>query len=208
MNRMGSMKLLPLAMIVILVWAQGLMAQTPAVVGEATALRATVVGLLGPTTTALAATGNLANEADARAGSALTGAIPAVGTAEVLHAAAISSILGWNPLDRVSSEASLANLALTVAGNSISAAFAMAEAVVTVSGTSATRSRLESLRINGLPIVPNGTENQGISLPGITVVLNEVQRSGGVVTVNALHVRSLDGVVDVVVASATAGTRQ
>ena len=208
MNRTRSMILLLLAAVAILAWAQGITAQTPAASGQATAMRATVSGLLGPTTTTLASTGNLTDETDARAASMLSGSIPSVGTAQVLHAVTISSIFGWNPLDQVISQASLANLVLTAAGNRISADFAMARAVTRVDGTSVGRSSVEGLSINGLPIVPNGAENQGLSVPGLTVVLNEVQRSAGVMTVNALHVRSLDGLVDVVVTSATAGTRQ
>lgn len=209
MSKTALIRMLPLALVVILLWAQALaVAQTPTVSGQATAMRGTVVGLLGSTTTVLASTGNLVDDLDARAASALTGTIPLVGGAEVLHAATVSSIFGWAPEDSVSSEASLARLVLTVAGNTISAGFAMAEAVAVVGGTTAGQSRLEGLAVNGLPIAPDGSENQGISIPGLTLVLNEVQRSAGVITVNALHVATLDGLVDIVVASASAGIRQ
>lgn len=179
---------------------------TPAgsgVIGEATALSATVFGM----TTALASTGSLVDELDVRAADLLTGSIPSVGGAEVLQATAISSIWGWDAGDQVSSAASLAELALTVAGIQISAAFVIAEAEAPVGVVATGWSSVESLAVNGVPISVTGGIGETISLPGLTIVVNEVLSSASGVTVNALHIRSLDGLVDVVVASATAGVR-
>lgn len=169
--------------------------------GEATALRATVLG----TTTVLAATGRLVDDKDARAASALSGSIVSLGGAEALHAATVSSIYGWDELDFISSQASLAELSLTVAGSKITAALAMAEAFAPVGASATGWTIVEKLAVNGVPISLTGTENETILLPGLRIVANEMRRSTSSITVNALHISSLDGVVDVVVSSATAG---
>lgn len=194
---------LALALVVLLTSAQAVTAQTPTVSGQATALRATLLGV----TTALASTGSLVNDIDARQASALTGSIPSLGGAQALHATTISSIYGWDPQDDVSSEASLANLALSVAGSAISAAFVMAEAVASVGGGPSGWSIVEALTVNGVPIAPAGTTNQTVVLGAIKLVINEVRQSAGSITLNALHITSLDGTVDVVVSSASAGTQ-
>lgn len=169
--------------------------------GEATALRATVLG----TTTALAGTGPLAGEQDARNASVLTGSITGVGGAEALHAATISSIYGWDELDFIMSQAALAELAVEVAGSKITAALAIAEAFAPVGASATGWSSVEKLAVNGVPITLTGTENETISLPGLRIVANEVTRTSGGIVVNALHIRSLDGAVDIVVSSAAAG---
>lgn len=172
---------------------------TPAastVAGAATALQATVLGA----TTSLASTGNLTDAADARGASAPTGSIASIGGAEVLHATTISS-------DAVRSEASLADLALIIAGVGVSADFALARAMDTASGAPMGQSSLGGLVINGSSFFPSGTENETLYIGGVKLVLNEVVQSAGGITVNALHLTSLDGLVDVVVASATAGVQ-
>lgn len=180
-------------------------AQAQRVIGHATALRTSVSTLLGTTTTALAATGSLVNEHDVRGAAALTGQVPGVAAAEVLRASTISSNSGWSLGDRVWSDASLAGLAVTVAGARISAAFATAQAVAPLGAVATGRSSVEGLAVNGVPIAVTGTENEAIMLPGLRIVVNEVQRTASSITVTALHITSLDGAVDVVVASATAG---
>lgn len=181
------------------------MAQTQPVIGHATAMRTSVSGLLGTTTSELASTGSLVNEHDVRATAALTGQVPGLASAEVLRAATISSNSGWNLGDRVSSDASLAGLAVTVAGSRISAAFAMAQAVAPLGAVATGRSTVEGLAVNGVSIAITGTENEAIILPGIRIIVNEVQRTASAITVTALHITSLDGAVNVVIASATAG---
>src|SRR3989449_11519218 len=89
----------------------------------ATALQATVLW----NTTSLASTGNLANAYDALGEELNSGGIP-VGSADVLHAVAIGSG------DYVTSESSLGNLDLSVAGIAISAVSAYATAVAPHAG--------------------------------------------------------------------------
>lgn len=182
-------------------------AQGQGVVGNATGMRATVSGILGTTTTELASTGWLANTSDARAVSMPGGAIPSVGEAETPTASTISSIYGWDASDEVSSAASLANLAVTVAGSRITAAFAIAQATAPVGAVGTGWSSLEGLAVNGVPIAVTGTVSETITLGAVRIVVNEVLSSASGITVNALHISSLDGQVDVVVASATAGIR-
>jgi hypothetical protein len=194
-----------LALLALLLPARAGMAQTPTVTGSATALQATVIGLIGGTTTALADTGPLVDDGDARAAELASGSIALVGNANVLHAVTLSAIESWSPGDEVASESSLTELALSIAGSTISAGFAMAQASAPVGGAPVSWSTIEGLSVNGVPIAVTGAPNQTVSLPGLTLVLNEVQDTATSVTVNALHLASsLDG-TDVVVASATAG---
>ncbi len=172
--------------------------------GEATAMQVTVAGPSGPTTTGLASTGTLADEADARAAVLATGNIPAVGGASSLHATTISGVVNWAPEDAVASEASLADLELTVAGHTVSAGFAMARAEAAVGAAASGSSVVEGLAVDGVSIMPSGSANQVVSLPGLTLVLNEEQATPGGIRVNALRITStLDG-TSIVVASATA----
>jgi hypothetical protein len=168
--------------------------------GEASAIRATVFGA----TTALADTGRLADEADAREASAVTAAVASLGGAEALHATTISSVDGWAPGDSVASEASLANLALSVAGNSVSAAFVMARALAPLDGAGLGMTDVEGLAINGAPVPVTGEPNQVVWLLGGRLVINEQIASASGTAVNALHL-VVNGIADVVVASAAAG---
>jgi hypothetical protein len=195
-------------LLILLASSRAATAQTPPVSGQGTALQATVSGPFGSTTTALGSTGSLVDDADARTSALPAGSIASLGGANVLHATTISSIDGWNPGQEVASAASLVDLAVTVAGSAISAGFVMAEAGAPVGGEATGRSRVEGLAVDGVPMVPSGEENQTISLPVLTLILNEVQRTETGITVNALRITSLDGLVDVVVASATAGVDQ
>ena len=128
--------------------------------------------------------------------------VPGTLGARVLHAATIGQG------DRSRSEASTADLDLTVAGQTVRASFLMAraEAICTTGGPQ-TRgsSEIAGLVINGTPIVVSGSPNQTILLPaGLgRVVINEQSGSPGGITVNALHV-VVTGVADVVVSSAHA----
>jgi hypothetical protein len=78
--------------------------------GQARAVQSTVPSLFGSTTTVLTDTGTLGDITDAREASAPSASIPSLLTAETLHATTIA--LG----DQVDSEASLAGLAMIVAG--------------------------------------------------------------------------------------------
>src|SRR3989442_1586725 len=66
------------------------------------------------------------------------------------------------------------------------------------------RTNIAGLSINGIPIVPTGSPNQTIAIAGGRVVINEHVSSAGAIVVNGLHV-VVDGVVDVVIASAKSG---
>lgn len=172
---------------------------TQTVTGQAAAVRATVLDLLGGgTTTVLADTGTLGDTADARDASQLFGSVPSLLVGEVLHATTI----GWP--DQVASEVSLAGLGLTVGGTTISADFIMAEATALLGAAGSGTSLLDNLSINGVPVSVNSNPNQVYYIPGGRVVINEQQSSPGSMVVNALHV-IVSGVADVVVGSATAG---
>ena len=156
-------------------------------------------GNLPGTTTVLSDTGTLAaGTSDALQASRLTGSIPSLLTGEVLHAVTI----GYS--DAIDSEASLAALRLNVAGISIGADFIMARAM-TLAGSAFGTSNIDNLSIDGVPVPVTGDPNQTVGIPGGVLVINEQQVSGdGTTVVNALHA-IVDGVADVVVASATAG---
>ena len=181
----------------LLAWPGTSEAQT--VTGQASAVQATVFGALGlRTTTALSKTATLSGTRDAREASLVTGSVPSLLTGNALHAVTI----GWP--DQVASEASLGNLAMTVAGTGISADFVMARALSVLGSAGTGRTNINGLRINGIPIVPTGSPNQTIAIAGGRVVINEHVSSAGATVVNGLHV-VVDGVMDVVIASAKSG---
>jgi len=180
----------------LLTWPIASDAQT--VTGRARAVQATVLGLLGGTTTVLADTGALGGSSDALQASALAGSVPALLTGETLHATTI----GWP--DQVVSRASLAALALTVAGTRIGADLVVARARAVLGAAGSGVSNIENLAINGVPIPVSGGPNQTVPIPGGLVVINEQRTSPTSTVVNALHV-IVYGVADVVIGSATAG---
>jgi hypothetical protein len=154
--------------------------------------------LLGTaTTSALASTGISAANAESDVGQSAGGIGPLL-RAEVLNAATYSYS------NEVDSAASLGNLALTVGGISISADSVVAEASQVLGATGSGTSYIGNLTVNGQPILVTGAPNQIIPVPGGQVILNEqaISSSGGAV-VNAIHM-AINGVADVVVASATA----
>jgi len=166
--------------------------------GQARAVQSTVSGLLGSTTTVLADTGALGDSTDALQASSLADQVPSLLSAETLHATTIG--LG----NGVASEASLAGLALTVAGTTIGADFVMsrAEAVAGAAGMATTS--ITGLSIDGVPVAVDSTPNQVIAIPGGQIVINQQATSAAGAVVNALRV-TVSGVADVIVASATAG---
>lgn len=165
--------------------------------GQARAVQASVADAFGTTSTTLADTGTLGDSNDAREASQLTGDIPSLLTADVLHATAI----GWP--DQVDSEASLADLVLTIAGTTIGADFIQSRAQAIQGAGGAGAVSVEGLSINGVQIAVAGNSNETILIPGGRVVINEQQPTATGVIVNALHV-IVDGVADVVIGSATA----
>jgi hypothetical protein len=182
----------------VLAWPEASRAQT--VSGQATAVQVVVLGFLGTATaTTLASTGALSGTNQESDVGQVTGSIPSMLGAEVLNAATYSYP------DQVDSVASLANLALTVGGVSISADSFVAEASQVLGAAGGGSSYIDNLAINGVPISVTGDPNQTVAIPGGQMVINEqtVSSTGGAV-VNALHV-IVNGVADMVFASTTAG---
>ena len=180
----------------LLAWPAIGVAQT--VTGQAAAVQATVFSLLGGTTLGLANTGALSGPTDALQASQLTGNLLGALTAEAPSATTI----GYP--DQVDSAASLANLALSIAGNTIGADLltSQASAVLNVGGTGS--SSVSNLLLNGAAVPVSGDPNQTVSIPGGQMVINEQQTSPTGIVVNALHV-VVSGVADVVIGSAVAG---
>ncbi len=180
----------------LLAWPAVGVAQT--VVGNGTAVQATVLGLLGGTATVLAGTGALGGTNDAQDVSQVTGNVPSLLTAEALAATTI----GWP--DQVISHASLANLGLNLGVTTISADSVLATATALLGATGSGSAFIGNLSINGVPVGVTGQPNQTISIPGGQLVINEQAVSPASTTVNALHA-TVSGVADVVVGSAVAG---
>ena len=188
------------AMVVaLLVWPVASEAQLGDLTGTITGTTGTVTGTLLGTTTVLAGTGTLvAGTSDALDASSLTGSVGSLVAGEVLHAVTI----GYP--DQIDSEASLAALALNVAGTNIGADFVMSRALAVADGASGV-SNIDGLAINGIPIPVTGDPNQTIGIAGGVLIINEQQvGSDGTMMVNALHA-VVSGIADVVVASAQAG---
>src|SRR5260370_19317787 len=124
---------------------------TTTITGDATAVRATVLGLLGTaTTTALADTGTLSGVNDARDASMDTGTVPSLLTVDVLRAGTIS----WP--DEVDSAVSLANLNMTVAGIGITADSVVSQASQVLGAAGSGTSYIDNLSINGMPVAVTG----------------------------------------------------
>jgi hypothetical protein len=170
--------------------------------------QATVIQVSDPLTgpVVLADTGPLSASGGARDASLLNAAVPGVVTAEVLHATTIGQG------DRSRSEASVADVAVTLAGHSVTAEFLMsrATAVCSTGGPSAHgESEIVGLAVDNQSVVVSGQPNQTVTLPansGAIVINEQSSTRRGDVTVNALHVtaNSPVGKVDVIVASAHA----
>ncbi len=168
---------------------------TQTVNGIASAVQATSLG----TITTLASTGTLSDLTDARQASRLLGNVPALLSAEALHATAIGLS------DRVASQASLGNLVLGIGAISIGADAVLAQAEA-AAGSATGSSVLGNLTLNGAPVAVSGAPNQTISIPGGRLVINEQTPTAGGIVVNALHL-VVDGVADVVLGSATAAVQ-
>ena len=160
----------------------------------------TVTGIVGGTTTVLGDTGTLAagsldslyNEADSISTSLVSADVPS------------ARVTGY--ADEIASESYLASLNLTIAGITITASSAEAEARAALDGSSSIGTvYVSNLSINGVDIFIDGTVNQTVSSAVGQLIINEQQvLSDGTMVVNALHA-TVYGVADVVVASATAG---
>jgi len=174
---------------------QTLTGTTQTLTGQASAVTAVVLG----TVTSLADSGTLVDAADPLGTGQPVGSIPGLLSAEALHAAT----MGWT--DQVASEASLGNMVMSVAGTGISADVIMSRALAVSGAVPTGLSNIEGLTIGGVSVSPTGVPNQTISLLGLSVILNEQIQSASGIVVNALHVRTLDGLTDVVIGAAKAG---
>jgi len=163
--------------------------------GQASAVTVVILGNV----TNLADTGTLSSAGEPLGTGLSIGSIPGLLAGEALHAAT----MGWT--DQVASQASLGNLAITIAGTGISALSVLSRALA-VSGAGATGgSSIDGLTIGGVPVAATGAPNQQIALPGLSVILNEQIQSANGIVVNALRVRTLDGLTDIAIGSAKAG---
>src|SRR4029077_10922420 len=172
--------------------------------GRATGLKATVLGVTIPP---ISDTGPLPPGGGNQETSLLSASVPGLLTAEVFG----SSTIGQG--DRSQSEASVADLNLTVAGNTIGAEFLMARAMAVCNndGSSSVSgdSEIAALVINGQTIDVGTAPNTTINLPGgVQVKINEQSATSNSIDVNALHVIIKDPagntLADVIVASAHA----
>ena len=163
--------------------------------GQASVATASVLGNV----TSLVDTGTLTDPSEPLGAGLPLGSIPGLLTAESLHAAT----MGWT--DQVASEASLSNLAMSVAGTGVSADFIQSRALAVSGAVPSGLTSIEGLTIGGVPVSATGAPNQAISLAGLNVILNEQIQSASGIVVNALHVTTPDGLINVVVGSAKAG---
>lgn len=171
--------------------------------GRATVIDATVAGQ----TIVLADTGPLPSGGGALEASLLEANVPGTLDAQVLHASTVAQG------NTSRAEASVADLALSVGGNTITATFVRASAQATCNGSKASvsgGSKLVGLTIDGSPTTVSGGVDQTVPLPGGgSVVINEqttgtsASGSGGDITVTALHV-IVPGVADVAISRAHA----
>jgi hypothetical protein len=167
--------------------------------GQATVVQANVLGLQPIT---LADTGPLPPDGGQLDASLVDASVPGLLSVSVLHATTV----GMGDASR--SEASVANLALTVNGNNIGAGFLMSNANAFCPPAVSGSSNILELVINGQPIVVSGSPNQTIPLPtGGEVIINEqsqsVQGNHADITVTALHV-IIPNIADVAISRAHA----
>lgn len=175
--------------------------------------RATVVNakVLGISNVVLSDTGALASGGGARQASLFQAKVTNLLTANVLSA----STIGQGNHTRA--QASVANLALTVAGVNVKADFISSNAKASCSSTNQASvsgsSQLIKLVINGKPATVTGSPNQTISVSGVAnakAIINQQSRSvsgsTGKITVTALRVLVGDNgsIANVAVSSANA----
>lgn len=165
--------------------------------GRATVLKAGILGV----TNAWSDTGLLPASGGAVETSLLAINEPDLLSAEIAHASVVGQA------DRTRAESSVANFAVDIGGVTLAADFAMSRAMavwqtngIALSGSS----EIASLFLNGQPVVVSGQPNQTVPFINGAVIINEQTGSSNAITVNALHL-VINGVADVVVASAQAG---
>ncbi len=179
--------------------------------GQAYVVKASVPDL--GINTVISDTGGLPGSGGALETSLLDVSVPGLLTAEVAHA----STIGQG--DRSRSEASVANLNLSVGGNSITADFLMSRAMAVCGAAPTGSSEIANLVVNGQMITVGTQPNQTVNVPNGTIVFNEQIASSSQngnsnnsgnssITVNALHVTVKNpitgSVTEVIIASAHA----
>jgi len=169
----------------------------PTYIGDATAVKATVLGLSATVVHA----GPLAPTGGTQVVTLATANVLNVATADLLRA----SVDGR--FSRSLSKASLTNLAITVGGNVITAT-AVAASALAPCGTPRTATTVTGLVVNGVPITVTGAPNQTVPLLVGSLIINEQFSifNGHGITVNGLHVL-IPGVADIIVSQATAAIR-
>jgi len=163
--------------------------------GSATGIQVTVPAT---GTVIRAATGTVPIAGGGADASLLVGDIPGSATGGVVTVAAgtvHSAIIG---IDATRAEASMANIAVTVSGNQITADFLLARAATSCGPAVSGTTEFKSLVINGQTITVSGSPNQTITLPNGTAVINEQSSSTGgtnaSATVYGLHVVTTDSI--------------
>jgi hypothetical protein len=182
--------------IVLMSWPKTAAAQCSTYGGRATVVQANGLGVAP---VVLSDTGNINSIGGVNDASLLNGAVPSLVSGEVLSATAG----GEGSFSH--SVASLANLNLTVAGNTIGVDFVVAHAdasCISGSPTASGSTEIDGLVVNGVSIAPTGSPNQTLSLlGGAAMILNEqTSTQNGSIAVNAIHV-TVPGVTDVVIDS-------
>jgi hypothetical protein len=193
----SSRRIIPAALMSLFVTSGGSIAQTsstPGFSGRAYVVQATVPPL-SPIT--VADTGPLSSSGGAEEASLLEVPAISLGTVGALNGADVAHATTIGRGNASRSEASVADLSLTVAGNTVAADFLMSDVTAQCNGTSPSvsgRSDLARLVINDRTIDVSGATNQTIQLPlnAGSVIINEqsssVSGQSGTMDVNALHV--------------------
>ena len=179
--------------------------------GEAYVAKATLTPpMLSPITVGpIADTGPLPSQGGNLENSILTVSVPNPADGSTLLSGEVGHAGTVGQGDRSRSEASVAEVNLSVAGNSVSADFLMARAMATCGPSMTGSSDLANLVIDGQTITVSGQPNQTIQLPANAgrVVINEQSSTAngdsGSIDVNALHV-IVTGLAEVVISHAHA----
>jgi hypothetical protein len=181
--------------ILLLSWPKTAAAQCSRYGGRATVVQVNAAGIVP---VVLGDTGYINSTGGINDASLLGASVPALLAGEALSATAAGAGRSTR------AQASLSNLKLTVAGNTIGAAFVTAEATAYCGSGSTGSAKIDGLVVNGQSVVVTGTPNQTVSLlGGGYIILNEQTTNSGSITVNAIHLR-VPAVADAIIDSASA----
>jgi hypothetical protein len=217
-SRAGRIIVIVIALLVAWLGSSVRPSRTGAQVGASYGGRATAARVQVPatgTTFSFGDSGPLSASGGGVGSEVLSASVPGGQTAGLVSLAAGPLHAATIGLLSTDAEASLADVTLTISGIEITVGFLMARSSVSCDRTPAVagRAQLANLVVNGQPIAITGMPNQTVSLPNGSVIINEQSasagRSGAHLTVNALHVTTLDpitrlAVADVVLATADA----